>query len=99
MAVGAVAMRQRLDVRIGEDIALVAFDDIEWFSLLTPALSVITHSVEDMGHIAVELLLQVINGEHPESVVLPSELIIRASSAGPAPAMAPATLPPSSRKN
>ncbi|WP_198418581.1 LacI family DNA-binding transcriptional regulator [Cryobacterium frigoriphilum] len=95
MAVGAVAMLQRLDLRIGEDIALVAFDDIEWFSLLTPALSVITHSVEDMGRIAVQLLLQVIDGQHPQSVVLPSELIIRASSAG----AAHATLPPSSRKN
>lgn len=85
MAVGAVAMLQRLDVRVGVDIALIAFDDIEWFSLLTPALSVISHSVEDMGRIALDLLLQVIDGQQPESVVLPSELIVRASSAGPAP--------------
>ncbi|MCZ2403645.1 LacI family DNA-binding transcriptional regulator [Paenarthrobacter sp. Z7-10] len=86
MAVGAVAMLHRMDVRIGADIALVAFDDIEWFALLNPALSVISHSVENMGRAAVELLLQVIDGGTPESVVLPSELIVRASSSTPNPA-------------
>jgi LacI family transcriptional regulator len=83
MAVGAVAILHRLGMRIGTDIALVAFDDIEWFSLLNPALSVISHSVEDMGRIAVEMLLKVIDGTKPESVVLPSELIIRGSSGSP----------------
>ncbi|PZE22960.1 LacI family DNA-binding transcriptional regulator [Curtobacterium sp. MCBD17_028] len=83
MAVGAIAILNRLGLRIGVDIALVAFDDIEWFSLLEPALSVVAHSVEDMGRVAVELLLDVIAGNHPASVRLPSELIVRASSADP----------------
>ncbi|WP_104132730.1 LacI family DNA-binding transcriptional regulator [Cryobacterium sp. M91] len=83
MAVGAIAILHKLGLGIGTDIALVAFDDIEWFALLNPALSVISHSVEDMGRIAVGLLLQVIAGESPQSVVLPSELVIRASSMSP----------------
>ncbi|TFC80761.1 LacI family transcriptional regulator [Cryobacterium sp. TMS1-20-1] len=83
MAVGAIAILHKLGLGIGTDIALVAFDDIEWFALLNPALSVISHSVEDMGRIAVDLLLQVIAGESPQSVVLPSELVIRASSMSP----------------
>ncbi|MCY0906368.1 LacI family DNA-binding transcriptional regulator [Arthrobacter sp. H14-L1] len=83
MATGAVAMLHRLGVRIGTDMALVAFDDIEWFALLQPALSVISHSVEKMGREAVDLLLQVIDGGAPESIVLPSELIVRASSSTP----------------
>jgi len=41
---------------------------------------VISHSVEEMGRIAVDMLLQVIDGGTPDSVVLPSELIVRASS-------------------
>lgn len=80
MTVGAVGMLHQLGIRIGDDVALVGFDDVEWFSLLTPALSTISHSVEDMGRTAVELLLRVIAGEKPESVVLPSHLIARASS-------------------
>jgi LacI family transcriptional regulator len=86
MAVGAIAILHKLGHRIGTDIALIAFDDIEWFALLNPALSVITHSVEDMGRIAVDMLLQVIDGAAPESVVLPSELIVRASSSTSSPA-------------
>lgn len=83
MAVGAIAILHKLGRRIGADIALIAFDDIEWFALLNPALSVISHSVEEMGRIAVDMLLQVIDGGKPESVVLPSELIVRASSSTP----------------
>lgn len=83
MAVGAIAILNRLGLRVGQDIALVAFDDIEWFSLLEPALSVVAHSVEDMGRVAVGLLRDVIDGGSPESVRLPSELIVRASSATP----------------
>ena len=80
MAVGALATLNRKGMRIGRDMALIAFDDIEWFSLLDPPLTVISHDVEAMGRIAVELLLDLINGGQPASVVLPSELIIRASS-------------------
>ncbi|TFC50709.1 LacI family transcriptional regulator [Cryobacterium sp. TMT1-21] len=83
MAVGALAILHKRGLRIGTDIAMIAFDDVEWFALLNPALSVISHSVEDMGRLAVEMLLQVIAGGTPESVVLPSELIIRASSSSP----------------
>jgi len=84
MAVGAIASLHDRGVRLGVDLAMVAFDDIEWFALLNPALSVISHSVADMGRTAVDLLLQVIDGGTPASVVLPSELIVRASSASSA---------------
>ncbi|XAS68331.1 LacI family DNA-binding transcriptional regulator [Micrococcaceae bacterium Sec5.7] len=80
MAVGSVAKLHELGVRIGQDIALVAFDNIDWFALLNPALSVISHSVEDMGRIAVDLLVKVIDGGEPASVSLASELIVRESS-------------------
>ena len=80
MAVGAIAMLNRLGKRMGTDVSVIAFDDIEWFSLLDPALTVIAHSVEEMGRIAVQLLHEVIDGRTPDSVVLPSELIVREST-------------------
>lgn len=81
MAVGALAVVHRLGLQIGVDIAIVTFDDIEWFALLDPPLSVVSHSVEEMGRIAVELLVDVMNGGRPKSVCQTSELIIRGSSA------------------
>ncbi|AOW92523.1 transcriptional regulator [Rhodococcus sp. WMMA185] len=83
MAVGALSTLQHEGVHIGSDLALVAFDDLEWFPLLDTPLTVIAHDVETMGRTAVKLLLDVIDGHRPESVVLPSELIVRASTETP----------------
>ncbi len=80
MAIGALAMLTREGIQLGAHTALIAFDDIEWFALLQPALSVISHSAEEMGATAVHLLKQVIDGGRPSSVQLPSELIVRGSS-------------------
>ncbi|MDY7542297.1 MULTISPECIES: LacI family DNA-binding transcriptional regulator [unclassified Cryobacterium] len=83
MAFGAIGAIQELGLRIGTDVALVSFDDIDWLALLDPPVSVIAHSVADMGRIAVEMLRTVIDGGRPESVRLPSRLVVRASSATP----------------
>jgi len=83
MAIGAIGAIQKLGLRIGTDVALVSFDDIDWLALLDPPVSVIAHSVADMGRIAVDMLRTVIDGGTPESVRLPSRLIVRASSATP----------------
>jgi LacI family transcriptional regulator len=83
MAVGALATLNSKGIRIGQDMAVIAFDDIEWFSLLETPLTVISNDVEAMGRAAVRLLLDVVDGKKPESIILPSELIIRASSAKP----------------
>ncbi|WP_327015549.1 LacI family DNA-binding transcriptional regulator [Cryobacterium sp. GrIS_2_6] len=83
MAFGAIGAIQKLGLRIGTDVALVSFDDIDWLALLDPPVSVVAHSVADMGRIAVDMLRTVIDGGTPESVRLPSRLIVRGSSATP----------------
>ncbi|WP_028280845.1 LacI family DNA-binding transcriptional regulator [Arthrobacter sp. H5] len=80
MSIGAIAVCNERGLAIGADIAFVAYDDIEAFTLLNPALTVIAHDVNAMGRFAVDLLTQVIAGETPESVILPSRLIIRGST-------------------
>lgn len=83
MAFGAIGAIQKLGLRIGTDVALVSFDDIDWLALLDPPVSVVAHSVADMGRIAVDMLRTVIDGGTPASVRLPSRLIVRGSSATP----------------
>lgn len=82
MAVGALGALRRRGLRIGSDIDLVAFDDIEWFSELDPPLTVVSHDAQAMGSTAMRLLLDVIEGRTPESVVLPTRLVVRESSGG-----------------
>ncbi len=69
MSIGAIAVCNERGVSIGRDIAFVAYDDIEAFTLLNPALTVIAHDVNAMGRLAVDLLTQVIAGETPASRV------------------------------
>ena len=80
MSIGAIAVCNERSLTIGRDVAFVAYDDIEAFTLLNPALTVIAHDVHAMGRLAVDLLIAEIAGESPESAVLPSRLIIRGST-------------------
>jgi LacI family transcriptional regulator len=77
MALGALAAIRSRGLRIGADIEVVAFDDIEWLAHYDPPISVIAQDAGVVGRFAVELLLQVINGNKPESVVLPTRFINR----------------------
>lgn len=92
MALGALTALRERNVRIGIDVDIVAFDDIEWFAQLDPPLSVVSHDAEMMGRTGMELLLQVIGGGHPASVVLPTRLIVRRSSNGTRPLPEPRSL-------
>ncbi|WP_211302694.1 LacI family DNA-binding transcriptional regulator [Allonocardiopsis opalescens] len=93
MAIGALTALRRRRVRIGTDVDLVAFDDVEWLSELDPPLSVVAQDAAAMGRAAVRLLFDVIGGRTPESVVLPTRLIVRRSSSGAAPEPAPEPVP------
>jgi LacI family transcriptional regulator len=77
MALGALAAIRSRGLRIGDDIDVVAFDDIEWLAHYDPPLSVIAQDADAVGRCAVELLMRVLNGEEPESIVLPTRFIDR----------------------
>ncbi len=77
MALGALAAVRSRGLRLGIDVDVIAFDDIEWLAHFDPPISVIAQDAGAVGRCAVELLLQVINGEEPESMVLPTRFIDR----------------------
>ena len=77
MALGALAAIRSHGLRIGADIEVVAFDDIEWLAHYDPPISVIAQDAGVVGRSAVELLLEVINGNRPESIVLPTRFVDR----------------------
>ncbi|MBN9297950.1 MAG: LacI family DNA-binding transcriptional regulator [Filimonas sp.] len=72
------------NIRVPEDIALVGFSNSDLADLLQPSLTVVKQPAFEMGQVATELLLQLIEAKRPdkqfESKVLPTELIIRDSS-------------------
>jgi LacI family transcriptional regulator len=82
VAVGAVKAMREQGIRVPEDMALVAFDDIEHVAALSPFLTVIPQPAETFGTVAAQLLLDRLTASapvEPRLVILPSDLVIRQS--------------------
>jgi LacI family transcriptional regulator len=83
IAIGAFKAVQDAGLRVPEDIAMVAFDDLPANLLVFPFLTVAVQPAYEMGRRATQLLLTRLT--HPatpdcQEVVLPLELIVRQSS-------------------
>ncbi len=65
MALGAMQAIREHGLRIPEDVSLVGFDDIPQASLAHPRLTTVRQPLEQMGRIAVNLLVEQI--ENPEN--------------------------------
>ena len=85
LAMAALDCINELGLNIPNDIALISFDDIETFKFIQPRISAVAQPVEEMGRVAVDILLdKILNGEEAtleDKVYLPTELIARASTA------------------
>lgn len=84
VTIGALQGLTSLGIRVPEDLALVGFDDLPPAMIGQPFLTVVSQPAYDMGHRAVELLLEQLR--HPENpsqeILLPTELLVRQSSGG-----------------
>ncbi|MCS6909843.1 MAG: LacI family transcriptional regulator [Anaerolineales bacterium] len=86
MALGALRALREAACRVPEDVALVGFDDMPFAARADPPLTTVRQPVQRAGAIAAEMLIDLIKhpGQGPRRVILPTELIIRAScDAGP----------------
>nr|WP_315244210.1 LacI family DNA-binding transcriptional regulator [uncultured Albidiferax sp.] len=82
-ALGAMAVLQTAGLRVPQDISVVGFDDLEAASLVHPALTTVRQPIADMGRAAANTLLALIAGLDvaTQQVSLPTELVVRASTA------------------
>jgi DNA-binding LacI/PurR family transcriptional regulator len=81
MTLGALETIYQHDIKIPEDLALVAFDDTPWNIALKTPLTVIAQPTYQLGELATKLLLERIkNPDQPkQKKLLKGELIIRDS--------------------
>jgi LacI family transcriptional regulator len=73
---------QQLKIEMGKDVALAAFDDVDFFPLITPPVTAVRQPAAELGSIATRLLLQRIKGELKApcmTTILPVSLTIRES--------------------
>lgn len=82
LTIGALRAIYELGLRIPSDIALAAFDELDWMFLVRPALTVVIQPTYEMGWQAAELLLERIADPDrpPQQIVLQPTIKIRESS-------------------
>ncbi|SFP78525.1 LacI family transcriptional regulator [Amycolatopsis arida] len=85
MMVGVLHEARRRGLRVGRDLAVVGYDDVEWADLVDPPLTTMAQPVEEIGRRAVRLLLARIADpeREPETVRLPPALRHRESCGCP----------------
>lgn len=87
MALGALDAIRARGMRVPDDIALVAFDDIPWFVHTDPPITAVAQPTKELGRAAVRALVECVEGRPGPSVTLPARLVVRRScGAGAAPA-------------
>ena len=80
-AFGALSAAVHHGLRVPDDLLLSGFDNTDGSRLSWPALTTVDQSLEDQGRRAVECVLRLAEGHDcPADVVVPSHLVVRAST-------------------
>lgn len=80
MTMAAMRYLKSVGTAIPDAVGIVGFDDFDWMDLVTPPITTVKQRTFQMGYVAAEMLLQKFqNCESNDTVVLDTELIIRAS--------------------
>ncbi len=80
MAIGAIRALRAAGRRVPDDVAVIGFDDIDIAADTDPPLTTIRQPAAEMTRTMVDLLLRRVRNEDvPDAVLLPTELVVRAS--------------------
>jgi len=79
LAAGAVACAEGMGMKVGKDIAIIGFDDLDICTMTNPKLSSVHQPLEEMGKIVVRMLIEIINQERENSgtIKVPVSLSLR----------------------
>lgn len=81
LALGALQRLADLGIDVPREVSVAGFDDIATAAIATPGLSTVRLPLHEIGRRAFGYAERVLAGEEPERQVLPTELILRGSTA------------------
>jgi LacI family transcriptional regulator len=83
-AIQTMHVARTLGLSVPGDVSVIGFDNIPESALIEPPLTTIDQSIQEMGRLAVEMLIDLIEGndDRPSQVTLPTRLVVR-QSCGP----------------
>jgi DNA-binding LacI/PurR family transcriptional regulator len=81
LATRAIGTLREHGLQVPRDVGVVGYDDIALAQYFHPSLTTIRQPITEAGEALVDALLAIVAGEHPRPRMLPTELILRESSA------------------
>ena len=80
LAVSVISALQSNGIKVPEDVAVVGFDDQRFASLMVPALTTVHAPTEEVGRVAGQQMLKLLEGQEADCMsVLPTRVIYRQS--------------------
>ncbi|MFN6563811.1 MAG: LacI family DNA-binding transcriptional regulator [Nostoc sp. ChiSLP01] len=81
VAVGALLACRELNISVPQDLSLVGFDDIALCRYITPSLTTVCQPMLEIGRLAMQMLLDLLEDKSVENIVLSPFLVQRSSTA------------------
>lgn len=85
ITIGCFSVLKQKEIKIPDEIALAGFSNFSSPELFNPSLTTVKQPAFEIGKVATELLLQLIESKKPVSkyqkIILPTKLTIRESTA------------------
>lgn len=80
-AFGVIQAARQMGLEVPQDLSVVGFDNLPETAYFNPPLTTVDQSIDKMGYVATEILIGLIRGESPDSLLyeIPTRLIIRES--------------------
>jgi LacI family transcriptional regulator len=88
LALGALQRLAALGIDVPSEVSVAGFDDISTAALTAPSLSTVRLPLREMGRRGFEHADRLLAGERPDRTRLPTEVVLRDSTAAPARATA-----------
>lgn len=82
-AFATIRAAESLGLQVPADVSVVGFDDSRLAASSRPPLTTVRQNVAGKGSAAVATIVAVMDGAQPEPVMLPTDLVVRESTAAP----------------
>ena len=83
MAAGALRVLREHGRAVPGDVAVAGFNDHLIARLITPALTTVHQPIQQLGREMARMLLDLIDGQRPGPLILPTRLVVRESAPDP----------------
>lgn len=81
LAIATISNLREMNVRVPDDVAVIGYDDIELAAFTNPTLTTVRQPIQSAGRALVDGLIALVEGKRPAPLLLPTELVVRQSSA------------------